>query len=621
MKKTSHQLPFLSWTVVHIALVLVGLVAVAPMVQPVHVLPLTSFYSQWLAFALGMAAGIVLLTRDFWKKLSIPVTSVYLLGFITLIALQSLVINHVYVTQPLVPALYFCWAALLAIVAYWLRTQIGADRVVAAFAWFVLLGGVLHALVGLAQYVDYGGYLEGVIVYNPGATFGGNLAQPNHYATQLTLAAIALSYLYAVGRLSPYLAGFLLLLLVFVLALTGSRSVVLYSTAILFFSALSYWKSRTTIHLRFSAMAACLLVLFLLAQYLLPPFAEWLQTTLIELGFRTSEHELLTAMERLRGSEGIVLRTSEWHKAWLMFLQSPLWGVGVGHYGWFSFNYQVLPQFAAITKPSLFTHAHNVFAQVTAELGIAGLLLLLGLLYGWIKQYLRNWQAPANWFIGACLLVLFIHSNLEHPLWFAYFLGICAFLLGLGDQRSIKLTFTPWLGQVTAALVLIICAAILAITFVGYQAIANANLLILHSSPAAAAQTMRTVSRNVLLTPLAEEIMATHGILDKKLIAKQLELTTRVMDYHPNPIKVQRQIVYLAFAGKTTEAIALLDTAAAAYPTHMPSYVCDWQKMTAAEMQPITKHAKQLMGAQPTCDNDNSAQLEQRRFEARLHQP
>jgi O-antigen ligase len=596
------QLSLLSRGVVNLALALAGLIAVAPMVQPVHVLPLTSFYSQWLAFVLGTTAGVVFLTHDFWRRLTIPAVSLYLLGFVALIALQSLVIDHVYVSQSLLPGLYFYWAALLTMVAHWLRAQIGADRVVYTFAWFVLFGGVLHAMIGLAQFVDYGGYLDEVVVYNPGITYGGNLAQPNHYATQLTLAAIALTYLYAVRRLSPYLAGVLLPLLVFMLVLSGSRSVVIYSTAILLFSLLSYWRSRSNVHLRFTIIAGCLLILFLLAQYTLPPFAEWLQKTLVELGFRTSEHGLLTAMERLRGAEGIEVRLSEWHKAWLMFLQSPVWGVGIGHYSWFGFNYQALPEFATIIKPSLFSHSHNLFTQIVAELGGMGLLLLLGLLYGWVKQFLKDWQAPANWFIGMCLLVLFVHSNLEYPLWYSYFLGIGAFLLGLGDQRSIKLTFTPWLGQVTAALALALSAAILAITFAGYQIIANVNVVIWQLSSQAAAQAIRAVSHNVLLTPQAEEIMATHGITDKKLIAKQLELTTRVMAYHPNPIKVHRQITYLAIAGKTTDAISLLDTAAIAYPTHMASYICDWQSMTEPEVQPITTRAKQLVDTSPNCD-------------------
>ena len=600
------QLSTLSRSVLNLALVLAGLIAVAPMLQPIHVLPLTSFYNQWLAFVLGTTAGVVLLTRDFWHRLTVPAISLYLLGFAALIALQSLVIDHVYVSQPLLPGLYFCWAALQTVVASWLRTQIGADRVVHAFAWFVLVGGVLHAMIGLAQYFDYYGYLGYVIVHNPGIAIGGNLAQPNHYGTQLTLAAIALTYLYAVGRLSPYLASIMLLLIVFVLVLCGSRSVILYSTAILLFSALGYWRSHTNVHRRLLVVSGWLLISFLLAQYLLPPFAEWLQKTLVELGFGTGQHRLLTAMERLRGADGIDLRLSEWRKAWLMFLQSPLWGIGIGHYGWFGFNYQALPEFATITKPSLFSHSHNLFAQVAAELGGAGLLLLLALLYGWTRQYLRDWPAPANWFIGTCLLVLFIHSNLEYPLWYSYFLGIGAFLLGLGDQRKIKVTFTPWLGRVTTALVLTLSAAILAITFDGYQKIANANLLILQSSPEAAARVIRAVSRNVLLTPQAEEIMATHGIADKKLIAKQLELTTRVMTYHPNPIKVQRQITYLALAGRTADAILLLDTAAVAYPTHMASYICGWQNRIELEIKPITERANQLVKTPPNCDDENS---------------
>ena len=43
------------------SLAMAGLMCVLPFMQPYHRFPLTSFYSEWLAFALGLAAAALLL--------------------------------------------------------------------------------------------------------------------------------------------------------------------------------------------------------------------------------------------------------------------------------------------------------------------------------------------------------------------------------------------------------------------------------------------------------------------------------------------------------------------------------------------------------------------------------
>jgi hypothetical protein len=144
--------------------------------------------------------------------------------------------------------------------------------------------------------------------------------------------------------------------------------------------------------------------------------------------------------------------------------------------------------------------------------------------------------------------------------------------------------------------------AILLFTYVGYQTIAGANTLINRTTPEHAAQTIQTAARNPLLTPWAEQVMATHGIPDKSMISQQLALTTRVMMHHPNPIKVRRQITYFALAGKMNDAIALLNIAVSAYPTHLSNYVCIWENLRDEDMQPIIEHAKQRLKAPLSCD-------------------
>lgn len=588
----------------YVSLLLVGLLTVVPFLQPFHDLPYTSFYSQWAALALGVVACVPFTLRSFWENLSIPKVAIPLAGFVALFAAQHPFVQHSYASQALVPALYVSWAICLTVVAAWLRATLGIDYLLRIFAWIMLFGGILHALLGLAQYFNLPGYLAAWLDYNPpGSPISGNVGQANHYATQLTLASIALIYLYAVARLSIFLALPLVVLLVFGLTLSASRSVLLYCTGILFMSLLVYLHSHAPKHRRLVMMAAFVLATLVLVQMLAPFLNDWLHGAMANVGFETSKLAQ-TALERARVTDGIQLRISEWHKAGLMFWHSPLWGIGFGNYGWYSFNYQALPQFSALSTPDLFHNSHNLFAQLAAETGALGLLLLFTLLWLWFKQYLLEWWSDANWFIGACLLVLFVHSNLEYPLWYSYFLGIAAFFVGVSDVEKVYIRFSPRLGQVASVIAIVIIGVILLTSCLGYRVIANTNSLIYTTSPETAARTIQSVARNPLLTPWAEQVIATHGIADKNGISRQLALTTRVMVYHPNPVKVRRQIEYLTFAGHTDEASSLLKTAAKAYPIHVPNYICRWRHMTGPEIETLANQAENLLPKSVMCQGE-----------------
>lgn len=568
--------------------VFLGLIIVIPFIQPAHSLPLPSFYSEWVAFALGTASAFVLLLHRFWITCKAPKIAAHLFVFVVVLVAQAIFSEHAYSAQWLLPAIYICWAAILTIVVRWIAEQIGLDQTLTLIAWFFVAGGGLQATVGIAQYFESPGLFASWIDIKQGSNIDGNIAQRNHFATQISLASVALIYLFSIGRLSAGLSIALLGCFAFAVALSGSRAVLLYTLLITFFSTIAYRKQADTVHFRFLWMSSLLLFFFLFMQLLLPILTRWFTDILIELGFMTSDLRLLTAFERNQ-TEGILLRTSEWQKSWQMFIQAPFFGVGIGNYGWHSFLLQGTPTFASVAKPELFHHSHNIFFQVLAEFGLVGIFILLWLLWSWLRQFIRRWLTTAYWFIGSCLAILLVHSNLEYPLWYSYFLGIGALLLGLGDERSIKLTFTPRLGQFAASVSLLLCVAILGVTYNGYGKLANINTLIIRTTPEDAATTLQMIAANRLLTPWAEAQMATFGAMNKDLIDKQLELTTRVMLHHPNWIKVGRQIEYLAVAGYPARATALLSQAALAYPDHITKYLCHWQTNQEERLQRLAK--------------------------------
>ena len=71
-----------------VSLIALGLITVIPLLLPHYGLA-TSFYSEWAAFALGLAACFPLLSRNFWLHLTIPQSAVWLSALVVLIALQA----------------------------------------------------------------------------------------------------------------------------------------------------------------------------------------------------------------------------------------------------------------------------------------------------------------------------------------------------------------------------------------------------------------------------------------------------------------------------------------------------------------------------------------------------
>ncbi len=362
-----------------------GLIAVIPFLLPHHGLA-TAFYSEWAAFALGSIACFPFLRKTFWLHLEIPHSAIWLFAVAVLIAIQTLFVDHAYVTQALLPGIYIAWAMVLVVLCAWIREQLGFERSVAVLAWMLVIGGALSAMVGLVQYFDVSGELASVVDQKSDSVYG-NIGQRNHFATQITLASFALIYLHATDRANRTLAITLLALFALILTASSSRAATVYIVAGFLLSLISWRAAKTPIHRRLLQGSGLLLVLFLLFQYLLPPLNDWLKLLLAAMGFDVSGLDTLVMLQR-SATEGIDVRVSEWHKAWLMFLESPLWGIGIGNYGWYSFNYQALAEFAAVPKAALFHHSHNLIMQVLAELGVTGLLLLVFMAMAWLRQVL-----------------------------------------------------------------------------------------------------------------------------------------------------------------------------------------------------------------------------------------
>lgn len=563
-------------------LVLVGLMWSLPFLQPYHRYPLTSFHSEWLAFVLGLAALAALARRGAWREACLPAVALVPLGLALLVMLQAALGRVPYFGQALTAAFYLAWAAALMFLGGELRRSLGLPAVAVTLAWCVIAGGELNAFAGLLQYYRVSTVLDPLIARASASTVFGNLAQANHFADYVALALASLTYLYAIGRLRGVAAAVSGMPLIFVLGLSGSRSAWLYLAAV-FILALLFRRRRSGLAgERLLRGAGLVVVGFALAQWL------------VTLPGLMPTGGAATATERLFSeAAGFTDRLQLWREAWWMFLQAPMLGVGWGQFAWQHFEFHTVFSADAALRP--YNHAHNVVLQLLAETGLAGALLVVGGALLWLRGLRAQAFELEHWWLLALLAVIGVHSLLEHPLWYSYFLGIAAIALGAGGATSAA----PGLqrvGPIAVALMMAAGALGAAGRWNGYRDFEQ-MLFIQGQEGSSIEQVRRMLSRaqrDPVLEPYAELAISFGIKIDPDQLRAKLELNGRVMRFAPFDAVVYRQAFLLALADEHENARRQLARAARVYPADLSRVVTTLRELVVrypAQFAPLLETA------------------------------
>lgn len=546
---------FLSLRLTHISLALVGLMWVLPFLHYRHQYPLTTFYQEWWSALLGVLALTLLVTRDFWQQPEIPRIAQLPAALIAVILLQSGLGKVAYFDQALLYILYLLFAALLMVLGARLRDCFGMTGLALTLAIFLLIGAELSALIGVLQHYRWHTPLSPVIVMKVSSSVFGNLAQPNHFANYVALGLASLGLLLQLRKLKP---GYVVLLaapLLFVMTLSGSRSSWLY---LMMMAGLAWWWTRRDAAQRPLLRYSLLLIAGFGVMHLV-----------VQLPFMAGADSSVDTVQRLFGDDARgSIRLYLWREAGLMFMQSPWLGVGFGQFAWHHF--QLLPLLQQGNIAGLYNNAHNLIFQFAAEAGSAGLLLLFGALGIWFYGLRRAAFDAAHWWAYAALGVLAIHSLLEYPLWYTYFVAVAAILLGALDETRYRLELRK-VGRLSVAAILLLGLMTLVQLRSGYHQLEK-TLAIRPASATDRSAFERTrdglvaVHGGSLLSPYAELFMSSLIEVKEEHIKEKLELNTRVMRFAPIGAAAYRQALLLAQAGRQEQAKAMLEQAIWSYP-------------------------------------------------------
>lgn len=292
-----------------------------------------------------------------------------------------------------------------------------------AFCIALIVTGVFSSLIGMVQ-VFAPQWADGQWIATasvPGRA-SGNLRQPNHLSSLLLWAALALVWMLEMGRINRKSAAALGSLFMLGLVLSASRTGTLGVLVLALWGALDRQRPR--------AVRVMLLLSPLVYALCWLGLTEWARET----------HQVFGGAARLTADGDMSSsRFGIWSNTLALIAQHPWFGVGFGEFN-FAWSLTPFPK-----RPhAFFDHTHNLPLQFAVELGLPLTALVLSLL---MFAMWRAWQgsrdksntdapmpsvdAPMRTAAFMMVLMMALHSQLEYPLWYAYFLLPTAFALGL----------------------------------------------------------------------------------------------------------------------------------------------------------------------------------------------
>ena len=334
-------------------------------------------------------------------------------------------------------------AAALAWAGVDAAARLNAAQVFGSVALGLAATGLLSTGVALIQ-VFAPNWTDGNLIAHSGLVGRavGNLRQPNHLCSLLLWGVVGVVALTELGLLRRRFAQIAVVLLVFAVELSASR------TGALGLVLLALWG---LVDRRLSSTSRWLLattpVIYTLSYGAMALYGDWSNQTI--------GAEARIAAGEATGIESPNSRPRIWANALTLIFQQPWTGVGFGEFN-LAWSLTQFPD----RPTAFFDHTHTLPLQLAVELGLplaTGVLglLLLALWQGWRRSTAAEGDvgiaARSAWML---VLLTGLHSMFEYPLWYAYFLLPAAFAWGfvLGVPRAGAFTAVPersnsWIGR------------------------------------------------------------------------------------------------------------------------------------------------------------------------------
>jgi len=363
-------------------------------------------YPPWLAFhseavaLVGLALLFVGIVPRRPDGLQVPWPALFTFALALLPWVQWMAGVNPYMGDALLSSLYLCALGVAIAAGHELARRNGSDPRVSTWVFALcVFSATASAAIGAIQWFGLTNSAGPLVVdVDAGTRAVGNVAQANHLGTICLLGICGLAYLFHVRLIGAWALLLGVAFLSAATALTQSRTSIVAVVCL----ATAYLIYRKRAELRIARTAVAAWVLLYVVTWLLVPAAA----RLLLLGGGRED--------AIAADNG---RWELWTQTWAGILQRFWTG-----YGW---NQTMAAHIAGATEvPGRLTaaYAHNGLLDLAAWIGIPGALLVLGVMGYWLWRRFRAPGSGAGVHTVLCLMPLLVHSLVEYPFAYAYFL-------------------------------------------------------------------------------------------------------------------------------------------------------------------------------------------------------
>lgn len=506
---------------------------------PNHYLPWLSVYQE---FCMLLAALLVVFCVSRKVKIKTPkiIAAVLLVSFIPFV--QYFLGIYYYLGDTLLIGLYL-WTFILVFIAAYNLAEL-EEKIKKQWLFYIFLAFLIASIISVWLQLRQWFLLDGniwVVDLPPNGRPFANVAQPNLLSTLLIIGLFSILYLYENKRIQNFTASLSTLFLLFGIALTFSRTAWLFFLVFLIWWLLKKWQLKYSPRLKNFHLMMWLSVFFIYL-FFIPFVAE-------KVG-------LLSAIDIVSRSTSGLERIGMWQQLLAIIKQSPNFG-----YGWMQLNVAQMSAVGVSLEHPIWGYSHNVFLDFLVWNGIyVGGFLVVLILYFLLFNAIKV-RSIDNVILMSVVGVIVLHSMLEYPFAYAFFLFPLAFMLGFCYRSNTDNNKSVIHNRIVFGSLSFAVIALILLTGYEYQKISKEYELMRYENVQLRVKDNQIEpNKNYLvLQNIYEYIWFVRYPLNKKMSELDLERAKKVTYSKPEQPVLYRYIQILILNGKLEQAQYILE--------------------------------------------------------------
>ncbi|NNG81152.1 O-antigen ligase family protein [Acinetobacter sp. ANC 5378] len=393
---------------------------------PIHYRPWVTYTGELFAF-LSLFALATIYLKD---KIKLPVISLPLLLLATIPLIQYFSGELFFFDKALICTLFVFGFWLSIVIGYNLPVKkIDREDVFMGLSYVFLMAGTATGIIAICQWLTLDAYIPGMVDMKRAVRPYANFAQPNNMATFLLMSLLACLYLYEKKKVHTKWLIPAVFMMLMSLALSQSRTSWVACICIIVY--LAYQQFKGYISIKWYYLTAWLAI-FIGLVLVLPVIGSYL-TQLLDMQIKS--------VDIARRATGDMSRLAIWQQMLHAIMDRPWFG-----YGWNQTSVAYTLVSDHFQGPVWVRSAHNFILDFILWNGlIIGMPFLA--YFGYWGYQLNKHVNSVESVIGILMIgAVLIHSMLEFPQYYAYFLLPVGFIIGLvqSQQANIKtITLSP----------------------------------------------------------------------------------------------------------------------------------------------------------------------------------